>query len=406
MKKQIQGLFILTLLLVSIFHALAINAQDKPYVVVLSLDGFRWDYTEKTHTPNFDFIAKNGVKAESLKPSFPTKTFPNHYSIATGLYPDHHGIVANSFYDPDSNRTYRISDRSAVEDGYFYKGEPIWNTAEKQDLTSASFFWVGSEANIQDIQPTYWKKYEQGFPFFQRLDTVVSWLQLPKKLRPHLVLWYLHEPDGIGHTMGPDSDMTKNNISYLDSLLGTFIAKIAELPIYDQINFVVLSDHGMTKLSSDKIIYLSDYIEEEWFERIEGGTPVYCFEPKTEYKNVALDALQAIGHVKVWEKKSLPYKWHYGTNPRIQELVMVAENGWQVKINRNANLYNGDHGYDNDFKDMHGIFYAMGPAFKVNHIHPTFENIHIYNLLCNILNLNPAPNDGNPEKIINMLKKQ
>jgi len=178
------------------------NSQTQPYLVMLSLDGFRWDYADKVPTPNLDKIAKMGVKAESLQPSFPSKTFPNHYTIATGLYPDHHGIVLNAFYDPETDRYYSIRDRKTVEDGTFYGGEPIWNTAEKQGVKAGTFFWVGSDADIQKMHPSYWKKYEHNFPFEQRIDSVISWLQLPEEKRPHLILWYMHEPDSKGHRYG------------------------------------------------------------------------------------------------------------------------------------------------------------------------------------------------------------
>lgn len=382
-----------------------VNAQEKPYVVMLSLDGFRWDYTNRVPTPNFDFIAAHGVKAASLKPSFPTKTFPNHYTIVTGLYPDHHGIVANSFYDEASGREYKIPDRSAVEDGYFYGGEPIWVTAEKQGVRSASCFWVGSEADIQGKHPSYWKKYTADFTLGQSIDTVVHWLRLPEEERPHLVLFYNSEPDGTGHKMGPNSKNITEKVVEQDSLLGVFISKVSELPIADQINFIVVSDHGMTGQSPQKTVYLSDFIKPEWFEHIEGGSPVYSFMPKPAYKAEAYRALQEMEHVKVWKRGELPTEWHYGTNPRVLDFVLVADNGWQVKPDRESKLIKGNHGYDNNFKDMHAIFYAMGPVFKENYLEPTFENIQIYNLLCHILGLTPAPNDGRLETIQNMLKE-
>jgi len=184
------------LLLVTI----TLNSQEKPYLVILSMDGFRWDYPEKVATPNLDSVAAVGVKAKSIIPSFPTKTFPNHYTMVTGLYPDHHGIVQNEFYDPESGRYYRIGDRKAVMDGTFYGGEPIWVTAEKQDVKSASYYWVGSEAEIGGVRPAYWKEYDGKVPFENRIDSVISWLRLPEEKRPHLILLYFDEPDGYGHT--------------------------------------------------------------------------------------------------------------------------------------------------------------------------------------------------------------
>ncbi len=280
-------------------------SQQKPYVVMLSLDGFRWDYTQKVNTPNFDYIAAHGVKAESLKPSFPSKTFPNHYSIATGLYPGHHGIVLNSFYDPKTNRYYSVSDRQMVEDGSFYGGEPIWNTAKKQGIKTASFFWVGSEADIQGMHPDYWKKFDSHIPFGQRIDTVIGWLNLPEKERPHLILFYMEEPDGIGHHFGPDSKEIKQEVVYLDSLVGVFIHKMNNLPISGQINFIIVSDHGMTELSPSRTSYIYDYIKKEQLVKAVGSNPVYFLDPKPESADSVYNALKECSPYQSVEKRKI-----------------------------------------------------------------------------------------------------
>lgn len=401
-KSHCKSSFFLFLLL---FVVISGCTQKKSYVVMLSLDGFRWDYTDSVPTPNLDYIAQNGVKAKSLKSSFPTKTFPNHYSLVTGLYPDHHGIVHNSFYDPVTDREYRIYDREAVEDGTFYGGEPLWVTAEKQQMISASYFWVGSEADIQGIRPTYWKKYDEGFPFSTSIDTVIHWLQLPEEKRPQLVLFYNSEPDHVGHSFGPDDDRVKEKVVYLDSLVGDFLQKLKDISIADQVDFLLVSDHGMTGLTKEKTVYLSDYISTEWFERIEGYNPIYLLQPKPEFKSEAYAALKRMKHAGCWKKDSLPEKWNYGSNDRIPDLVLVAENGWQIRKNRESKSLTGDHGYDNNFKDMHAIFYAIGPSFKENYVHPTFENVELYNLVCHILNLQPAENDGKFENVKGLLKE-
>ncbi|MBU2465082.1 MAG: ectonucleotide pyrophosphatase/phosphodiesterase, partial [Bacteroidetes bacterium] len=171
------------------------NKNDERILVVLSLDGFRWDYSDRFGAPNLEQIASEGVKAESMIPSFPSTTFANHYTMATGLYPDHHGILVNRFYDPILDETYNEpGKRSTVEEGKFYGGEPIWVTAEKQDVKTATFFWVGSEADVKGIRPSIWKKYDHGFPYEQRIDTVIAWLQLPEEERPRLIMWYFDEP--------------------------------------------------------------------------------------------------------------------------------------------------------------------------------------------------------------------
>ncbi len=281
MKKVI--LFLTLILVFSSCSDQYIKNKDLPYVVMLSVDGFRWDYADKVPTPNLDKVARMGVKAESLKASFPTKTFPNHYSMATGLYPDHHGIVMNSFYDPATGQHYSIFDREAVEDGYFYGGEPIWVTAENQGVIAGSYFWVGSEAEIKGVRPTYWKKYEHEFPYKQRIDSVISWLQKPAEVRPHLVLWYFDEPDHSGHKFGPDSKELEDKIIELDFLIGYFISEIQKLAYADKINVIVTSDHGMANISEERKVALEDHLTMDWVEEIQGYNPNYNIKVKEGY---------------------------------------------------------------------------------------------------------------------------
>ena len=218
----------------------------KNYVLLVSLDAFRWDYSKIYNTPNLNKLAKDGVKADRMFSSFPTVTFPNHYSIATGLYPDHHGLINNSFSAPDLGLFYRMGDRTAVENPAFYGGEPIWVTAEKQGIRSASFFWVGSEAPVGGIHPTYWKKYDETVTFEARIDTVIKWLGYPPEKRPGLVTLYFDEPDATSHSFGPVSPQTGKIVERLDSLMGVLRTKLSKLPEAKRINLIILSDHGMS----------------------------------------------------------------------------------------------------------------------------------------------------------------
>jgi alkaline phosphatase D len=381
------------------------NQQDETYVVMLSMDGFRWDYPDHANTPNLDRIAANGVRARSLKPSFPSKTFPNHYTMVTGLYPDHHGIVQNSFFDPPSNSFYQISDREKVRDGYYYGGEPIWVTAELQGVTSASYFWVASEADINGIHPTYFKEYTHTFPFSQRIDSVIGWLKRPEASRPRLVLWYMDEPDSKGHYFGPESQEMTETVETLDSLVGVFLTKLNELEIADAINVIVTSDHGMGPTSNERVVFLDDYIDTSSFDIIEGYNPNYLFKAKTGMSDMAWEALTSIPHVAVWKHGEVPARLNYGTHERTLDFILVADSSWSVGFSYdNRNYDGGAHGYDNDNKDMHAIFYAMGPDFKENYTQDTFENVDIYPLICNILGLKPAKTDGNLEHVTGMLK--
>ncbi len=383
------------------------DIPKEQYVVMLSLDGCRWDYPQMADMPNLESLARKGVKLESLQPAFPSKTFPNHYSMATGLYPDHHGIVQNTFYDPDMDAYYKIRDRKAVENGDFYGGEPIWVTAENQGVKAASFFWVGSEAPIKGVYPSRWKTYDHNFPYAARVDTVISWLQLPEQERPRLITWYYPEPDGVGHRYSPESQEVKNELVYLDSLIGDFLTKLAALPIADQVNVIVTSDHGMARITGDKVIYFDDYVQSTWLDTALGSNPIWMFDPKEGFEDSVLTGLRRAEHLSVWEKDSIPENLHFGTNSRVMDIVAAPDINWSVgwrKRELPLDFVGGTHGFDPHYKEMHAIFYAAGPAFKIGYVHPTVENVNLYPLIAKILNLKPAETDGKLENVSRMLK--
>lgn len=399
-------LIILVLATGCVQHSPKNSSNSQPYLVVLSMDGFRWDYADRTETPNLDKIAAEGVKAERMIPSFPTKTFPNHYTLATGLYPDHHGIVLNGFYDPEEDRYYSTQIRETVGDGSFYGGEPIWVTAEKQGLKSANLFWVGSEADVQGIRPSIWKKYQHHLPYADRIDTVISWLERPAQQRPHLIMWYFDQPDGDGHDFGPDSPKTLHTIHYLDSLVGVFTKKLAALPVADSINFIVTSDHGMGNISEDRVVMLEDYLDKNRIAEIQGNNPIWTIKSTEGYKNEIATALANIDHIHWWRTGQLPERLHYGTNPRTLDFVVVADSAWSVFYDKKSKYFGGTHGYDNADKDMHTIFYATGPAFNDDgKTYPVFKNVDLYPMMCKIHGLKPAPNDGDIREVEPMLKK-
>jgi predicted AlkP superfamily pyrophosphatase or phosphodiesterase len=377
----------------------------KNYVVLISFDGFRWDYNTMYNTPNLNKLAKDGVKADRMIPSFPTKTFPNHYTIATGLYPDHHGLVDNSFPAPDLGLFYRMADRAAVENPNFYGGEPMWVTAEKQGVRAASFFWVGSEAPVGGISPTYWKKYDGKVTYEARIDSVIKWLSYPAEKRPELVNLYFDEPDLTSHEYGPVSPETGKVVFSLDSMLGVIRLKLSSLPDAKKINLIVVSDHGMASISSDRYINLKQVVPDRMIGSISGGNPVYLINPAEGKRDSILYLLNSQKGMKAWMKSQVPAKWHYGTNPRIPEIVVVADSSWSLGTRPDASsIKGGAHGYDNSNSDMFSIFYAAGPSFRKNYKFKELNNIDIYNLVCRILDIKPAVNDGDPEHIKGMLR--
>jgi len=415
----------LCLLALWLVPAYLIAGEKNHCVVVLSMDGFRWDYPGLYHTPNLDRLAKAGCKAESLKPSYPTKTFPNHYAIATGLYPDHNGIVQNSFYDPKLDRVFRMGDRKAVEDSIFWEGEAIWETAEKQGVRSASYYWVGTESN-EHYRPGIRKAYEDKFPFQQQIDTVFHWLSLPSDERPELIMFYFDEPDKTSHDYGPISKETGEIVKRLDKLVGALINGLKEIEKKNSLNIdlIILSDHGMGYVPEGQQIFLEDIIDLKKIKRINGGSPVINLEPDSAFLEEVYSQIRSTPHLKIWKRVELPARYHYGTHVRIPQLIVEADSSYGLEIRRKnqgsrlkaqgtskdqgssiKGQYGlGTHGYDPDNRDMHGIFYAKGPSFKKGFEQTSFENVNIYELLAKLLEISPAKTDGKLNTVKGMLK--
>lgn len=405
MKKITLVLFVIILfsVVVLIFSYQSTKEQER-YVVVLSLDGFRSDYPDRAKVPTLDSLAKVGVKA-TFRPSFPSVTFPNHYAMATGLHPDHNGLIGNSFYDSELDSVYRIADRNAVENPAFYGGEPIWVTAEKQGVKSASYFWVGTETAIQGIQPSIWKKFDDKVPYTDRADSIVAWLQLPEDVRPHLLMWYIEEPDGVGHAVTPDSSAVIEKVEALDAVLSHFFSKVRKLAIFPKIDFIVLSDHGMATYHPENYVNLTNYLPRDSFDYVFDGVPTLLY-PKPSYVDSAYAILQRIPHITAWHKNEIPEKYIYGTHPRIGELVVMPDVGTMLHFRTTDHpILGGAHGYDNFSPEMEAIFYAAGPSFKKNEERPTMANVNLYLLVATLLGLNPAPNDGDSIAVSGLLQE-
>lgn len=403
MKKWFISLTLIIIVTVIIITLL----PKKQYVILVSMDAFRWDYCDIYSTPVLDAIAEEGVKAHSLVPVYPSKTFPNHYTLATGLYPDNHGLISNTFYDPEMDKLYRIGDRSAVENGDFYSGEPLWTTAETYGILAASMFWVGSEAPINGHQPSIWNKYDGSLPFEARVDSVISWLSLPKKDRPGFITLYFQEPDGVSHGFGPLSPQTDSVITVLDGVLGNLLSRLDELKFSKNINVIIVSDHGMGEVSSDRLVNLKEYIPESLVEFYTGSNPSILVDPVDEYLDSVLVLINNIPHVKAYSSETMPEHYHYGKNPRFPGIVAEADCLWSIVASDRPGYSmrsKGTHGYDPANTDMHGIFYAKGPAFKKGLEVSSLHNIDIYNIVCRVLGVEAAANDGDMERAKDIFK--
>lgn len=370
------------------------DTAPERYVVVLSMDGFRSDYPERAHTPTLDSLGQAGVKA-AFRPSYPSVTFPNHYSMATGLHPDHHGIISNSFYDAALDSVYTMR----CDDPRFFGGEPIWNTAERQGVRTAAFYWVGSEIALPSGQPSTWKKFDSSVPFPARADSVIAWLQRPEAERPHLIMWYFEEPDHTGHLCTPDSSATLRMVEHVDSVLGYFFDRARTLDIFDKIDFLVVSDHGMATYTPEESVNLIDYLPRDSFRYVFEGVPTLLY-PKAGYADKAYEILKKVPNVTVWRKDEIPEKFVYGKNPRVPELVVAPNIGTYVVFRENPRAYSGGaHGYDNFTPEMEAIFYAAGPSFKQGVELPAMANVNLYLIIARLLGIEPAPNDGDSATI-------
>lgn len=386
---------------------LSANKNDQ-YVLLISFDGFRADYIDWYDTPNFDQIKLNGVKAKSLKPVFPTKTFPNHYSIATGMYVENHGLIGNQFFDKKLNEFYQTKDREKVEDKRFYGGEPIWSTAEKQGLKTASYFWVGSEAQAGGHYPSIWKKYDQKQSFDARIDSVIKWFEKPIKNRPRLVMLYFHEPDNTGQKYGPRSKENKLMVESVDRTIGNILNKLKTLTIYKKLNVILVSDHGMTEIDKTKKIVLSKYIDTKKIKMEGSGAYTLLYSDENNEIEKSYLKLKQLSNIDVYKKENIPDKWRFKRHHRIKDILIVAKEGWTIlKDNLEGSYYfysKAAHGYDNDLQSMQAIFFAQGPAFKKDYTISSINNIDIYPLIAHILNIKSFHEiDGKLENVINLL---
>lgn len=376
---------------------------DKPYLFLISLDGFRWDYVERFKPPHLSEFINNGVKAESLIPSFPSKTFPNHYTVATGMYPDNHGLLGNSFYSYEKDMTYKIGNREMVEDGSFYGGTPIWVQATKSGMVTASFFFVGSEADVQGIRPTYYYRFDSSVKKEARVDQALAWLSLPEKKRPHMITMYFEDMDNIGHSVGPNADeLLKRDLYQLDEVLGKLFNGIKETGL--PVNVIFVSDHGMTEVPVDKYLPIEMIENEDLYHTVNNGSIVNIHPADKDQIDSIFNYLQQQEkHFKVYKTEETPYFEYTPKNKNWGPIQILPDEGyyfitarsWGYKKSSSNKIF-GQHGYDPNIKDMHGIFYANGPAFKQGYVVPSVKNIHVYPLMCKILELD-VPDDVDGE---------
>jgi predicted AlkP superfamily pyrophosphatase or phosphodiesterase len=418
MKRNLLRVLALLLLVTGLAHAQQIAPfitvdqppnsaaqQKKHYVVLVSMDGFRWDYAKKYGATHLIAIAAKGASAPNgMLPSYPSITFPNHYTIVTGLYPEHHGIVANEFYDPARKAKYSLSDRTTELDGSWYGGTPLWSLAVKQGMRSACFFWPGSEAEIAGARPTYYLHFDAKIPDETRIDQVIAWLKLPPEQRPHFITLYFGEVDHAGHAHGPDSPEVAEAVKHVDKMIGILEENLTALHM--PVDLIVLSDHGMVKTDPN-------WITLDKFTPLTGFTTVgmNLYAPSDDAAQQAYEKLKgADTRFNVYRRKDVPAELHFNSNAREGDPVIILNGAWAIRAHPNSYGADrppsiGNHGFDpHMMPEMKAVFYADGPDIRAGVELKPFENINVFPLIVKLLGLDSPPVDGSPRVLSGIVK--
>jgi predicted AlkP superfamily pyrophosphatase or phosphodiesterase len=371
------------------------DRAQKSLVILVSIDGFRNDYLERGITPNLSALAQQGTLAKKFEPVFPTITFPNHFALITGRYPDNNGIVNNTMYDPaKTDQVFRLSDRHAIENPLWWdEGTPLWVTLNKQGKRSSTLFWVGSEAPIQGIQPNDWLKYEHALSSSERTKQLLRWLNRDDQDRADFATLYFSEVDSKGHEFGPDSQEVNASIISADQAIGELMEGLRALGLAEITTIILTSDHGMAHITPDRAVDLSAYTKELASVRIQWTGPLAGFDANATDKPVLLSHLKQNPNMDCWAKEDIPAKYHFGTHRRVPQVVCLAKTGWSTIARAGQKVIPGQHGHDPSDPAMQGLFIIQGPQIKRNQL-DTVRNIDVYNLLVRLLNVVGEKNDG------------
>lgn len=379
----------------------AFFTQEQPKLLLVSFDGFRWDYIYKAKTPNFSYIMQNGVHVKQVTNIFITKTFPNHYTLVTGMYAENHGIVANEMYDSFLNKTFSMNNMDIYDSVWWEEAYPVWVSNQMQGYKSGAAMWPGTDVKIHGMFPSHYMTYNESVPFEHRINQLIKWFKSDEAVNIGLLYW--EEPDVTGHMVGPDDPKMEEVIADIDHKLGYLIVQLQTEGLWDKLNVIITSDHGMAKVQTDRIIELDQYVDREMYTLVD-HTPVVAILPKEGKMDEVYQALvHAHTNMTVYKKEEIPDHFHYKYNSRIQPILAVVDNGWALLQNKSGGFLLGNHGYDNTLQDMHPIFVAHGPAFKKNFSKEAMESVDIYPLICHILGISPLPNNGSIARVLDLL---
>ncbi len=405
------------ILIILVLAALPIAAQNQfdTTVILISIDGMRADYLDKYRPPELSRMAADGVRARWMQPAFPTKTFPNHYTVATGLYPGNHGLVENNMWDAETGKTFSLGDRSAVEDPMWWGGEPIWVTAQKQGRIAGAFFFPGTETLITGVRPKFWKTYDGKIPNEERVDTVLSWFDLARADRPTMITLYFSDVDDAGHSFGPDANETRDALIKVDSMIERLNRGLRAKGASDAVNVIITSDHGMAAYKVRDAIVLDRFFDTNDTAKVFWVGEFAQIFPKPGMENKVYEAIrsQLPATAKVYRRSEMPKRFKLSNAKRLAPLVVIPEPGTVItnkerwaRAEKEGTLdkIRGGHGYDNMSPLLRATFIADGPAFKTGYVSEPFESVDVYNVMAKILKLTPANNDGKWKRIKKVLR--
>jgi predicted AlkP superfamily pyrophosphatase or phosphodiesterase len=378
-----------------------------PKLLLVSIDGLRADMLDRGITPNLSRLVDGGVRARWMTPSYPSLTFPNHYTLVTGLRPDHHGIIHNSMHE-DALGSFRLSKREAVTDARWWGGEPIWVGAENAGVRTATLSWPGSEAAIQGVRPSQWRTYDASVPLPARVDQVLRWVGQTDADAPRLVTLYMEQVDHAGHDHGPDSPEYAAAIGEVDAAIGRLLDGLQSRGLDASTNVIVVSDHGMASVPDGQTIAIEDMVDPTIATDVSMGQSVGFAPLPGKRREAEKVLLGAHAQYDCWTRQTLPARWHYGSNPRIPPIVCQMHEGWnalsRASVAARAPGTRGSHGYDNALPSMRAVFIARGPSFKQGQTIEGFDNVDVYPLLARLRGVPAAPNDGDPERLLPALR--
>jgi predicted AlkP superfamily pyrophosphatase or phosphodiesterase len=368
---------------------------ERPLTLLISIDGFRPDYLDRGVTPVLSRLAAEGARA-AMRPSFPSKTFPNHYALVTGLRPDRNGIVENTMEDPSiPGVTFRMSNAQAVRDARWWnQGEPVWVAAERAGIVTGTMFWPGSEAAIRGVRPRHWRAFDQAVPPDARVDQVLAWLDLPPAERPRLVTLYFDDVDTAGHEFGPDSAEVNAAAAKVDAALGRLQAGLKARGL--AANQVIVADHGMAAVAPERRIFIDDLLPKDAYQALTLGAFATVRPAAGREAEVEAVLLAPRPHLECWRKAEVPARHHYGRNPRVPPIVCLPQTGWSLSTRdyKPARPERGAHGFDPASPEMAAVFVAAGPDIRRGVVLRPFDNVSVYPLLAHLIGVKAAPNDG------------